>query len=127
MTIDCTRFHALVDELALDLLTGADRADALGHLDECHFCRSEMASLTDAADELLLLAPAVAPDAGFDDRVLARLVPPPRRHAVTDMPRARRRRIAPGLVAAAAAIVLVVAALSLRSGGQASRPLPGTW
>ncbi len=125
MTIDCTRFQALVEELALDLLTGGDRAEALGHLDECHSCRSEMASLTDAADELLLLAPAVAPDAGFDDRVLARLAPPSRRPGVTHTPREGRRRFAAGLVAAAAAIVLVVAALSLRSGGQARASVAG--
>jgi hypothetical protein len=110
MKIDCARFQDMVDELALDLLTGADRADALGHLDECHTCRSEVASLTDAADELLFLAPASAPDPGFEDRVLERLGTPARRPATVRAHRARRRRrIASGLVAAAAAIVLVVA------------------
>lgn len=121
MTIDCAQFQEMVDELALDLLTGNDRADALDHLDECHTCRGEVGSLTDAADELLLLAPAVAPDAGFEDRVLARLSTPPRLHAVPDPPRGRhRRRIASGLVAAAAAVVVVVAAFAFRSGSSTS-------
>jgi hypothetical protein len=116
MNIDCARFQDMVDELALDLLTGADRADALGHLDECHACRSDVASLTDAADELLFLAPASAPDPGFEDRVLERLGTPARRPTTMRAHRARRRRwIASGLVAAAAAIVLVVAALALHS------------
>jgi hypothetical protein len=122
MRIDCTRFQDMVDELALDLLTGNDRADALGHLDECHACRGDVVSLTDAADELLLLAPAAAPDPGFEGRVLARLEIPPQRHIAADAPRSRRRRVATGLAASAAAVVLVLAALSLRSG----RPAPSS-
>jgi hypothetical protein len=69
----------------------------------------------------------VVPDAGFEDRVLARLSTPPRVHTVLDARRARhRRRIASGLVAAAAALVLVVAALALRSGSSASSSRAGS-
>jgi hypothetical protein len=120
MKMDCARFQDMVDELALDLLTGADRADALAHLDECHTCRSEVASLTDAADELLLLTPTSAPDPGFEDRVLQRLATPARRPTFMGSHRARRRRrVAAGLVAAAAAVVLVVA-LAFNSGRPSS-------
>lgn len=73
MTIDCSRFTELADELALGLLAGAERAVALAHLDECHSCRAELSSLTEAADELLLLAPSIAPDPGFERRVLSRI------------------------------------------------------
>jgi len=114
MTIDCCQVEALVDELALGHLTGADRAAVLAHLDECHACRAEIASLTTIGDAVLLLAPAARPDAGFDARVLDRIAraggsdagAPRARADVTPLPRPRRAR---ALVAAAAAMVVVVA------------------
>jgi hypothetical protein len=73
MTIDCHAFEELAGEVALGLVTGIERAEALAHVDECHACRATLASLTEIADEILLLAPPIAPDAGFEQRVLARI------------------------------------------------------
>src|SRR5947199_338348 len=66
MNDDCGRVDAVAGELALGLLTGLERARALAHLEECHACRTELATLSDAADAVLLLAPAAAPDPGFE-------------------------------------------------------------
>jgi hypothetical protein len=87
-------------ELALGLLSGPERAEALAHLEGCAACRTTVEELADVADRLLLLAPEAEPPAGFESGVLARAGAP----AV----RGRSRR----LVVLAAAVVLVVAAAS---------------
>src|SRR5918996_4101768 len=60
-------------ELAMGVATGVERGRALSHLEGCHECRAYVASLADARDELLLLAPEREPAAGFESRVLAHL------------------------------------------------------
>lgn len=72
-TLSCSDLQAMACELALDVLDGRDRAAALTHLEGCWSCRSEVSSLTEAADELLLLAPSALPSPGFENRVLARI------------------------------------------------------
>jgi putative zinc finger protein len=69
----CSEVQELAAELALDLLTGAERAAALAHLAGCAACRSEVASLTDAGEAVLALAPEVPPSAGFESRVISRI------------------------------------------------------
>lgn len=101
MTISCAAFEELADELALGTLTGNDRALALAHVDECHACRAELASLTEAADELLLLAPRVSPDEGFTDSVLAAIP-----HPIEVRPRRHRLRAVLAIAAALVAIAL---------------------
>jgi hypothetical protein len=128
--LPCEDVRELAPELALGLLTGEERAEALAHLEGCDGCRAEVASLAVAADEVLLAAPAVEPPPGFADRVLDRIAagratgdglptvsgPPVR--AVPDTgrsepahaaPRPRRRRFRVAVAAAAAALVVVVA------------------
>jgi hypothetical protein len=118
--------------VALGLLTGEERAEALVHLEGCEACRAEVAALAVAADEVLLAAPEATPPAGFDARVLAALAThrqaaerettvsaPPRRH--------RRRRRAWVGVAAAAALVLVAglaALIGADDGPAPSAPTP---
>jgi hypothetical protein len=123
MTMDCRQVEALADELALGHLTGVGRAAVLAHLDECHACRAEIASLTEIADAVLLLAPAARPDAGFDLRVLDRIarargnvdeltgVGTPQSLAVVT-PLRRRRRVQT-IVSVAAALITVVVASAL--------------
>jgi len=114
-------------ELALGLLDGAERAEALVHIERCGDCQAEVAALTAAGEMLLLLAPEVPPPAGFESRVLARLVPAPEglrplgpsgagRALAPGRSRWRRRPRAQGahrrrtyLLATAAAVLLVVA------------------
>jgi hypothetical protein len=69
----CTALRDVASELALDMLGGEERANALAHLETCAACRHEVALLTDAAEELLLLVRDVEPADGFDQRVLARI------------------------------------------------------
>lgn len=88
-------------ELALGLLSGPERADALVHLEMCAVCRTTVDELADVADHLLLLAPEAEPPAGFESRVLARAghTAPPRRWGRS-------------VLVAAAAVVLVVAGVA---------------
>ena len=69
----CADVQELAAELALDLLTGAERAAALAPLAGCAACRSEVASLTDVGEAMLAIAPEVPPTAGFESRVISRI------------------------------------------------------
>ncbi len=91
----------LAPELALDVLTGYERATAQAHLGMCPQCREYVSSLTQIGDRMLTLVPAVEPPVGFEDRVLSRM------GLTSPVARAPRRRWWPmALVAAAAAAVL---------------------
>ena len=84
-------------ELALGLLSGPERADALAHLETCAACRTTVEELADVADRMLLLAPEAEPPVGFETGVLARL------DGKEVRPPGRRRALA---IAAAVAFVL---------------------
>ncbi|MEN3283836.1 MAG: hypothetical protein V7607_4976, partial [Solirubrobacteraceae bacterium] len=75
--MSCDRTRELAAELALGILDGEHRAQALRHLAECPECRHAVEELTAVADELVMLAPEREPPAGFESRVLARLQPAP--------------------------------------------------
>jgi Putative zinc-finger len=108
--MSCDRTRELAAELALGILDGEQRAQALRHVAECPECRRAVEELTAVADELLMLAPEREPPAGFESRVLARLQPPP---AAARPTRRRRRLLAPlGAAAAAAAIAAAVVLLT---------------
>jgi hypothetical protein len=68
---DCAFFREVAAELALGILTGPDRSAALAHMDRCARCQAEVASLAEAADRLLGLAPARGAPDGFEGRVTA--------------------------------------------------------
>jgi hypothetical protein len=110
--MSCERTHDLAAELALGILDGEQRAQALRHVAECPQCRRAVEELTAVADELLMLAPEREPPAGFESRVLARLQPPP---AATRPTRRRRRVLAPLAAAAAAAAIAVAVVLQTTS------------
>ena len=104
----CEELRELAPELALGIVGGEQRADALEHAVHCSDCRALLHSMAETADELLLLAPPKEPPAGFDERTLARLDMSQRRWGV--------RRLA-ALAAAAvlmAAVGASVALLALR-------------
>jgi hypothetical protein len=71
--LSCEEARALAPELSLGSATGEERARVLHHLASCPDCRRLVSELSAVADELLLLAPAHEPPAGFESRVLARL------------------------------------------------------
>jgi hypothetical protein len=96
----------LAADVALDIADGEERAEALRHLATCAECRHQVDQLSEVADELLTLAPAQEPPAGFESRVLERV-------GIGGRPRRRRWRglalriAAPMATAAATAGVLV--------------------
>jgi hypothetical protein len=69
----CQEFSDVAAELALGVLTGRERAQALAHLDRCASCREEVGQLTATGEGLLGLLPSVEPPAGFETRVMDRL------------------------------------------------------
>jgi hypothetical protein len=71
--LTCAEFAALAPELALDVVSGDERAAALAHLTGCRACQANLDELARTADALLLVAPSGEPSAGFESRVLARL------------------------------------------------------
>jgi hypothetical protein len=133
----CEHVRELAPDVALGLLTGEERAEALDHLEGCEACRAEVASLAVTADEVLLASPEADPPPGFTARVLARLAAeraagdglpavsgaPSEAEAGPERPRVSppRRRLRVVALAAAAAVALVIAGLVAvgRDGGGA--------
>jgi Putative zinc-finger len=105
----CEQVRDLVPELALGIAEGEERDAALRHLSGCSGCRQLVSELASVGDELLQLAPAHDPPAGFDSRVLAAVAEPPGRG--TSQLLGRRWR----WVATAAAAVVLAAALGAGS------------
>jgi hypothetical protein len=93
LTMTCAEVRAAAAELALGMVSGAERAAALEHLTGCPACRAEVESLADVADALLLLAPQAEPPLGFETRVADRMAAaglgvshrPPRRWRLATM------------------------------------------
>lgn len=100
--LTCDELRDLAPELALDLLGGAERAEALVHIEGCGSCRAIVRDLSDAAEALPLAAPEAEPPPGFEARVLGALGAGPRRAW-------RRWATAVAVTAAAATIVSIVA------------------
>lgn len=101
--MDCVQLADSAPELALGVLTGRERAEALEHLDTCNSCRQLVNSLSGVTDELLSgFAPSVEPSAGFEDRVLAAMTTAPVSSRSTG-----RRRVLAGLAVAACIALLI--------------------
>jgi hypothetical protein len=102
--VSCTQFRNLAPELSLEVLGGAERAEALDHAEHCAVCRSFVAELSETVDALSLLLPEVEPPPGFATRTLGALGPA----------RSRRPwRWGLGVAAAAAAIAAASAVVSI--------------
>lgn len=71
--MDCDEFSGVAAELALGVLTGRERADALAHLERCDACRETVRQLAMTGEELVGLLPSVEPAPGFETRVLTRI------------------------------------------------------
>ena len=67
---DCDQFRDIAPDLALGLLAGHERGAALNHVVACARCRHQLEGLVQVADDLLLLAPSVEPEIGFESRVI---------------------------------------------------------
>ncbi len=122
-TMDCTRLADAAPELALGVLPGDERAEAVAHLDECAHCQQLVGTYTVLTDRLLLLAPRAEPPPGFESQVVAAMtadqgVPAPSR--LRAPPPTARRRIPGAVLAVAACIVALL--LTLGVVGPASSP-----
>jgi len=96
----CAQLREVAPELALGVLSGAERAEAIIHVNGCARCQALVNELTEVADALPLLAPEHEPPPGFESRVLA-------------AGRARRRRTTRRWVASIAAAAAAAAILSI--------------
>jgi hypothetical protein len=70
---ECEQYADQLAELALGILTGRERAQALAHLEGCPVCPAELEQLSLAADSLLEVVPSVEPPLGFEVRLMERL------------------------------------------------------
>lgn len=129
--MSCAEFADVAAELALGVLTGRERADALVHLDHCDACREHVSQLTMTGEELLGLLPSREPPQGFETRVMARLGMTP---AVTTAPFGEKTRSGAKLghrgrrLLAAAAAVVALAGSALGGWGlhAVTAPKPAT-
>jgi anti-sigma-K factor RskA len=69
----CDELADVAAELALGVLTGRERAEALAHLAQCPACRENVRQLAVTGEELLELLPVSEPPPGFETRVMDRL------------------------------------------------------
>ncbi|HEX4776350.1 MAG TPA: zf-HC2 domain-containing protein [Acidimicrobiia bacterium] len=97
----CAEVRDLAPELALGVLSGPERAEAILHVDRCPTCRAHVAEMSDTVDALTLLAPEAEPPQGFERDVL-RAMGVERAHGW--------RRFRPPRWAAAAALVCILGA-----------------
>ena len=102
--------------LALNALTGRERAQAIEHLQHCHRCRAQIGAMALTSDDLLRLLPDTPPPAGFTNRVTSRLRQNNRRPS-RSRPRTR-------IALAAAAFVVMLAAGGLTGWGLRASPGP---
>jgi len=107
--LSCAEARELAPELALGILSGAERAEVLLHVNGCGRCQAYVAELTEAADAIPQLAPEAEPPAGFEARVLHRLGAGERR--------TRRRWIVAVAAAAAAAIIVSITVVRVIENG----------
>jgi Putative zinc-finger len=107
--LGCADVREKAPELALDVLSGPERAAALEHVSECAACRSLLAEFTEAVDVVPFLAAEAEPPVGFRDRVVQQMTSPPR---------SSRRRWPAVLAAAAVTVAVVVAATALLVNGR---------
>jgi hypothetical protein len=71
--MNCHEFLDVAAELALGVLTGRERAQAMAHLEHCEACRENVRQLTLTGEGLLGLLPAMEPPVGFETRVMDRI------------------------------------------------------
>jgi hypothetical protein len=74
--LSCAQCHELASELALGVLGGRERADAIAHLSRCPRCQYRVAALATTAARLVELVPETDAPPGFDQRVIAAITPP---------------------------------------------------
>jgi hypothetical protein len=98
--VNCAEARDLAPELALGVLSGAERAEVLLHVNGCARCQALVVELTEVVDALVTVGPEAEPSRGFEQRVLTEIALPRRRN--------RRRLFSAIAVAAAVAAILSI-------------------
>jgi hypothetical protein len=99
--IGCAATRRAAPELALDVLDGAERAEALHHVARC---LADVAELAQVSDQLVGLAPDLEPPPRFAHRVIGQ---------ITSRRRHTNWRWAAAITATAATVILVIAATGI--------------
>lgn len=110
----CAPYRDELTEFALGTLTGRRRSAIVSHLATCDICRERVTSLAELSDALLVLAPALEPPLGFEQRLLTRYG--------ESAERPRRRSYSRVVSILAAALLLVVLAVAVGSGVRGGAP-----
>ena len=110
----CAQLRELAPDLALGILEGEDRAEALTHLEHCSACQTLVDEYATVADVLPLLAPEAEPSPAFEARTLAAMRSPKWRSV--------RRWAAVVAATAAAAAVISVATVRVIDADQERPP-----
>jgi hypothetical protein len=93
----CAQVRELAPELALGILSGAERAEVVFHVNGCARCQAVVSEMTEVADTIPQLVPEAEPPAGFEARVL---------HRIGEGERRSRRRWIAAVAAVAAAVAI---------------------
>jgi len=102
--LSCEQCDELTAELALGVLGGRERAEALAHLSRCARCQDSVSAMTATVGRLVELLPEADPPPGFDQRVIAAMTPPGFEHPAITSPKAAARRAHRGVPVAAAVL-----------------------
>jgi anti-sigma factor RsiW len=116
----CDTVRESAPDFALGALTGRERAEVVGHLDDCPACQALVGEYASVADSLLELIPEAEPTAELAPPVLAAMRPSSR-------PRWRHRVVAlaaAAILAICAGTGLTVALVSRGGGGNSSSAAP---
>jgi anti-sigma-K factor RskA len=105
----CEEHSGVLAELALGVLTGRERAEALRHVESCPRCAEELEQLSRVADTVVQVAPEMDPPVGFEVRLFERM-------GVRDAPPRRARRRASRWVPVGVAAAVVALGLGLGFG-----------
>jgi hypothetical protein len=115
----CDWFRDMAPDLAFGTVESHGSRELLDHAAGCLSCQSYLDQLSLIGDRLLLAGPQVSPPAGFEERAVARMLPP----APVSTPGGRRRppwrRIPRRMgyrVALVAAIIVALAGVSIAGG-----------
>ncbi len=117
--IDCEVYAGDLGELALGVLTGRERAQALSHVESCPRCAEELEQLSRAADAVLQVAPEAEPPLGFETRLFERM-------GVSDVRPSRGGRHLARRFWMPASVAAAVVALAVGLGLALSSPAPTT-
>jgi hypothetical protein len=114
--VNCAEARDYAPELALGVLSGAERAEVLLHVNGCARCQALVVELSEVVDVLVTVAPEAEPSRGFEQRVLTEIGSPRRR--------SRRRLMSAVAIAAAVAAIVSITIVRVVESNSSSTSAP---